>query len=154
MLVYPRTSQRPQSCSKYTSQETWAVQVGHNKAYDGQGSMLHTLIIQDIVIYIHKCLYTITHLSLVYDYSYIRLVELWGCLASANFRLEWQSHSTRISIKLQEQLSTAYDETGTLHLLYRMQEWYHWRHGAVSKNNHWSQAISQELYRLRTEAVL
>ena len=33
-------------------------------------------------------IYTTTHLSLIYDYSYIRLDEPWGCLTSANVRLE------------------------------------------------------------------
>ena len=33
ILVYPRTSQQPQSCTKYTSQETWAEQVQqHNES--------------------------------------------------------------------------------------------------------------------------
>ena len=31
-FIYPRTSQQPQSCIKYTSQETWAKQVQHNES--------------------------------------------------------------------------------------------------------------------------
>ena len=60
------------------------------KACEGYGSIFHTLIVQDIVIYIYTnyVIYTTTHLSLIYDYSYIRLGEPWGCLTSANVRLD------------------------------------------------------------------
>ena len=64
--------------------------------------------------------------SHIYDYSYIRLGKPWDCLTSANFRLEWRSHSSHISIKLHKQLSSTYGNTGnrTLYLPHGRQEWY------------------------------
>ena len=56
-------------------------------------------------------IYKTTHLSLIYDYSYIRLGEPWGCLTSLNVRLEWRSHFTGLSIKLHEQMSSSCGET-------------------------------------------
>ena len=72
------------------------------------GSIFHTLIIKDIVIYFYtNVIYTISHLSLIYDYSYIWLGEPWGCLRSVNVRLEWHCHPTCLSTKLHEQMSSA-----------------------------------------------
>ena len=38
--------------------------------------------------------------TLIFYYSYIRLDKLWGCLTSANVRLEWQGHSTHLWLSL------------------------------------------------------
>ena len=72
-------------------------------------------------------IFTITHLSIIYDYSYIRLGEPWGCFTNANVKLEWQSHSIRLSIELHKQMSSACGETGswTPYLLHSKQDWYH-----------------------------
>ena len=52
-------------------------------------------------LFIHECE--------IHNYTIIPhtfgLGEPWGCLTSANVRLEWHSHSTRPSIKLHEQMS-------------------------------------------------
>ena len=66
-------------------------------------------------------------IPLIHDYSQIWL-RPWGCLKSTNVRLKWQSHFTRISIKLHEQMSSVCSETQswTLYILHRRHEWFHY----------------------------
>ena len=64
----------------------------------------------------HRYLISITRMyiynyTLVHQYMITRTLER-GCLTSANVRLEWRSYSTRLSIKLHEQMSSACGETG------------------------------------------
>ena len=89
-------------------------------------SVLKELVRQLFVLLMY--IYTTTYLSLINDHSYIRMVEPRGCLTSANVRLEWHSHSTRLSIELHEQMISVCGDTGSWipYLLHRRQRVYYY----------------------------